>query len=175
MPKMYGSYAHDASLTIDPNATSPIPSRVYRKKWKKIGKTVLQTSSGRLLEIKGTGAEKRNSKLRKGFQQQCMNAVLAVKMFETERVKVDISKYAVFLPHVISRDIACGGNRFTSRALSKKSSCSHFEAAVLFVDISGFTSLTEKVRLDEARRDELVTLVMGTKDGRSKETTLYKA
>jgi hypothetical protein len=146
MPKMYGSYAHDASLTVDPNSSaSPNPSRTHRKKWKKIGRTVLQTSSGRLLEIKGTGATKRNSKIRKGFQQQCMNAVLAVKMFETDRVKVDISKYAVFLPHIISRDIACGGNRFTSRALSKRSSHSHFQAAVLFVDISGFTSLTEKL------------------------------
>lgn len=146
MHNPFGRYIHDSTLTIDPHATTPVPSRTHKRKWLKVGKTTVRTSSGRLLEIKGTGAAKRNSKIRKGFKKTAMNAVLAVKMMATDAIKVDISRYAVFIPDIISRDIACGGNRFTNRVLSKKSSHSHFNAAVLFVDISGFTKLTEQVR-----------------------------
>ena len=49
-----------------------------------------------------------------------MNAVLSVNIMATSAITVDISKYAVFIPQIISRDIACGGPRFTTRALSKK-------------------------------------------------------
>ncbi|GMI14167.1 hypothetical protein TrVE_jg2716 [Triparma verrucosa] len=145
MHNPFGRYVHDDTLTIDPHASTPSPSRTHKRKWRKVGKTTVRTSSGRLLEIKGTGAAKRNSKIRKGFKKTAMNAVLAVKMMATDAIKVDISRYAVFIPDIISRDIACGGNRFTNRVLSKKSSHSDFTAAVLFVDISGFTKLTEQL------------------------------
>ena len=103
MPTLYGSYAHDPTQTIDPTMATPLPARQHKRKWKKIGKTVIQTSSGRLLEIKGTGALKRNSKIRRGFKKRAMNAVFAMKIMATDAIKVDISKYAVFIPKIISR------------------------------------------------------------------------
>ena len=124
-----------------------------------------QTTS-KVLEIRGSKGHKpaqlqksdstTTNKIRKGFKQGAMTAILATKIMQSSAVKVDISRYSVFLPEIILRDLAAGGGRFTNSVLSKRSSCSSFEAAVLMVDISGFTALTQQLNEANANGAELL-------------------
>jgi len=75
---------------------------------------------------------------------------------QSSAVKVDISRYSVFLPEIIQRDLCAGGGRFTNSVLSKRSSSSSFEAAVLMVDISGFTALTQQLNQENSNGAELL-------------------
>ena len=120
--------------TADPTPSSPTPAPIpIPKQSIPIRRT---TSVTKALQIRGNGNKNgKAKKIRKGFKQGAMTAILATKLMQSASVKVDISKYSVFLPEIIQRDLAAGGGRFTNSVLSKRSSSGGFQAAVLMVDI----------------------------------------
>ena len=140
MPRILGSYSSVKELPI----INKVASHAYAPHRK--------TSCGRLLELKmlehmnGAGSNNSSRKSSTSDTNEITNqSILAKKIFQANAIALDASKYEVFLPQIILRDICCGGNRFTKQILSQMPSCSRFDAAVLFVDISGFTNLTERL------------------------------